>query len=244
MTEFVKTGFELFKAYFPSAAVLSVEASTGVLPAFVGGSATLLTNVRGNVLYDYQNKPLSPREKLRTSSVYVDAHLKIANRLESGDLVRDDDFFRQRLGQRSSAEQCLDATIMKAAGQYEEIKLPLFSELYVSACFDADISPELLAIYYSQLEQLNYIQLLVLYTLSIEKNRLEWKWNSEDFNDVVYTLLKELQSRNLINDSFWGDSPIILNPLTERFIDAIGFRYIADNEHDVCLQLKSSGKYI
>ena len=106
---------------------------------------------------------LSPREEQRIGYVFAVAASKIADRIQSGESVRDDGFFGD-IGQdaRSDAIEVWESILTKGQREPEEAKLPYMANLLANIAFDSSIGPHMAHQIAKASEALTYRQLCLM----------------------------------------------------------------------------------
>lgn len=105
---------------------------------------------------------LSPRENKRIGVVYEYAQKKIEDNLNAGKQLRQDDFFTDDIDDRSAAHEILEATLLVAQKEYEELKLPYLANLYANINFDATIDKYMANQLIKLAENLSFRQLVIM----------------------------------------------------------------------------------
>lgn len=131
--------------YGGAAAGAAVGAGIGTLIAgpvgAVGGAlaGTVIEKVFYKIGADIKERVLSKSESKKIESVIMLAAKKIQTKIKSGKHLRNDDFFDDKIDDRSPAEEILEATLFAAQREYEERKLPYLANLYTNINFDSSI---------------------------------------------------------------------------------------------------------
>jgi hypothetical protein len=87
----------------------------------------------------FVNRVLASRERARVGVVYGLAAHEIKRRLDNGESIRTDEFFKPDATGRSSADEITEAVLIAAQREYEERKLPLIAKLIAQILFDSSI---------------------------------------------------------------------------------------------------------
>lgn len=151
---------------------VSIGASVG--GAALGGPLGSLAGkaveiIGGEVLERAQGRA----EQRRIQGLHQVATARLAERLERGERLRNDDFFTapSEIGQTLSAPwgapapaayEVLEAIFLAAGRTYEERKLPHFAEMLVALAFDGEVSPAYAHHLVRLADRLSYRQLLLL----------------------------------------------------------------------------------
>jgi hypothetical protein len=146
------------------AGALTGGAITLVAGPFAGAAAGVgVRHALRVVGEEVEERVLAPRQHQRIGAVWLLAHKEISQRLESGEIPRDDGFFRP--DERDDASELLEGVLLAAGDAYEERKLPYLARLYASVSFRPDIDAALANFLLRVAERLTYreIQLLALF---------------------------------------------------------------------------------
>jgi hypothetical protein len=107
-------------------------------------------------LSDYVLRQQSYREAERSAAVVIYAAREIESRLLLGEEIRNDDFFRIKIGTEPSAYTIFEGVLTKAKQQYEERKIQAIGKFFSSVAFNKNISAEDACWYLSLIDSLNY----------------------------------------------------------------------------------------
>ncbi|WP_322532955.1 hypothetical protein [Vibrio parahaemolyticus] len=199
----------------------------GPVGAAIGGGAGVVVSMAGEVVADYVQRTLSNREVVRSAGAAAVSINQIRMSLECGKELRDDEFFRMRMGYRPKAEELFEAMLLKSKNQYEEQKVSFYANLFSNACFDKSLSPDMISWFMLVLDRLTFGHLETLNELVLLGTNSKWEWNDlneiEKRNSVVASHLEELKSMRLLSLDHWGDSPIQCTSIASVFIGSIGF---------------------
>lgn len=208
---------------------------TGIIPNTIG----VLITTAGETIADTLDRNMSQREVIRTNKAYIYFVEKLESNLNQGLKIRDDDFFRSSVGYRKPAEELFEGMLIKSRNQYEEAKVELFSNLYANGCVDTTLSPQMISLFISILDRLSFNHLDILNRFVILGQESLWQSNDvyalQNENPLLPTYMEELKNLNLIAPTFWGDSPLIITNLGEKFIHSIEFKDIFDLPHNNCI---------
>ncbi|MBQ3302093.1 MAG: hypothetical protein IJH04_08135 [Eggerthellaceae bacterium] len=141
-----------------------VGAVVAGLPGAVGGAAvgSAAGSVFKRVAGDIHARYLSKGESKRVDAVFDEAMREIERRLRQGDNARDDGFFDCEAGDRSTAEEILEGTLLAAQREYEEKKLPYMAKLYANIAFDSGVSRPMANRLIKIASDLTYRQLVII----------------------------------------------------------------------------------
>lgn len=136
--------------------------------AFVGGAAgALLQDGMKAVVGEAAVRFTSRTEQERIGSCLILAHEQIAIRLNGGQPLREESFFRPRARKandnlRSEAEELLEGTFLAARDSYEERKVALLANFYATIAFDGAIGSAHANHLLALAKSLTYRQLTIL----------------------------------------------------------------------------------
>lgn len=160
ITELVQSGSEI------AGSVVGVAIGLlGGPAAALGGAAMGATvgRVLSKVGADIQRRLLGPREQTRIGAALAFATNRIAEQVQAGRTLRQDDFFQaQDKNGRPVAEELLEGVLLKARDAYEEKKIPLIGNLYANIAFHPEISPIYAGYLIKLAGELSYNQLVAL----------------------------------------------------------------------------------
>lgn len=157
--------------YGGTAAGAAVGAGIGTLVAgpvgAIGGAlaGTVIEKVFSKIGADIKERVLSKSESKKIGSIITIASKKIQAKIKSGKQLRNDDFFEEKVDDRSPAEEILEATLFAAQREYEERKLPYLANLYANINFDSSINRGMANQLIKIAESLSYRQLVIMRVL-------------------------------------------------------------------------------
>ncbi len=136
--EIIDIGAEIAGGVAGSAAGLLVAGPGGALAGAAG--APLAIRALRWAGREARERVLSRREQVRAGGALAFAADEIRTRLESGDVLRNDGFFKEEVAPgRTAAQEILEGTLMTAERSYEEKKVPYLGRLYASIGFDETV---------------------------------------------------------------------------------------------------------
>ena len=154
---------------------------------------------------EVSDRLLGSREKIRVGGVLAIAANHIRNRIERGEQLRNDGFFRQNESGRSDAEEVAESVLLKSQREAEERKIPFMAFLIGNVAFDAQISPQLAHQIIKSADAMTYRQLCILKLAALKEN---YALRTQDYRDQghfernLYEILYEcldLYHRGFIN---------------------------------------------
>jgi len=91
-------------------------------------------------LSEIAGRLLSHRETVRVGATATYAITKIKSRLDSGDKLRNDGFFKEQEEGRSDAEEIFEGVLLKAKNEHEEKKTRIIGNIFANTAFNSAIS--------------------------------------------------------------------------------------------------------
>lgn len=134
-------------------------------PATAAGAGVVGVGVT-RVLRDVAVRFLSGRETKRVGATAAVAISSIKERLDHGEKLRDDEFFDAKGGQRSSADEIFEGTLLAARNTHEEKKAQYLGNLFANVAFDATCLPNEANYQIHVAESLTYAQFVLLQLFS------------------------------------------------------------------------------
>ena len=135
---------------------------------------------------EFASRILSDREKMRVQTVLSLTKKKVAERIDAGDHIRTDGFFRPQKGaDGDSADEVVERILLVSQREPEQIKIPYMANLLTNSCFGDPLpNPNLHGAYelhamIKLAEQLTYRQLCILCVGALNKSLLA-KYRSRD----------------------------------------------------------------
>lgn len=173
--------------------------------ALLGVGGALAAKTLKYVGEEVSERLLGPREKVRLGGVLAVAADEIRNRIQNGEMVRDDNFFQENIHGRSHANEVAENILMKSQREPEEKKIQYMGHLLASIAFHKEISAEMAHQIIKAAEQLTYRQFCIL-KLAVVKEifglRKEDYRGQGNFSKELYQILYEcldLYHRGFIN---------------------------------------------
>lgn len=139
---------------------LAMGGLTGTMSGALAGS--IVTQILKNLRDEFVSRHLSRKENSRVNAVIDQAQIFITQKLENGQSVREDDFFKSDGDNISSAEELLEATLVSAQREYEERKLPYLAKLYANIVFDSSISRPIANYLIKLSSEISYRQIIII----------------------------------------------------------------------------------
>lgn len=131
-------------------------------PVFATGAGVAMGEALARVGVEFYDRVLAPRQVARAGGALGAAVMRIGERLEAGDELRDDGFFDVGPEGRAEADEVLEGTMMTAANAWEERKVEPLGRLYANLAFDDSISPGWANFLLRVADGLTYNQMLLL----------------------------------------------------------------------------------
>src|SRR2546428_6759764 len=113
---------------------------------------------------------LAKRERERVGYIIIRACDKIKQNMDNGMKLRPDDFFDDNQGDRSAAKEIVEGILIAAQKEYQEKKLPFYSNLLANIAFHPEIDRGQANLLIRSAERLSYRQLCILSLVS-QKSR-------------------------------------------------------------------------
>jgi hypothetical protein len=129
----IAAGSDIAGAVITGAAGLMLAGPEGVVVGGIGGP--LITRALRRVAHEVRHRMLGPREEVRIGAVLAFAAARISERLDEGEQVRQDDFFDDAPGNRSTAKELTEAVVFAAQREHEEKKLKFQGRLLANIAF-------------------------------------------------------------------------------------------------------------
>ena len=108
--------------------------------ALVGGAAgSSITMALRWLGQEMSSRLLGPREEQRLGYVFTLAAAEVAERINAGEQVRQDEIFSDNPSGRSEGEEVWESILMKSQREPEEKKLPYMAHLLANLAFDPEI---------------------------------------------------------------------------------------------------------
>lgn len=153
---------------FGQASGIGVGLLGGPLAGVVAGAA--MGEAFARVATEFYDRVAAGRQRARGGKALEVALWRIGQRVDDGDLPRQDGFFNPGPDGRADAEEVLEGTLFTAANAWEERKVAPLGRLYANVAFDPTISPRWANFLLRLADRLTYTQLVLLAFLS-EANR-------------------------------------------------------------------------
>lgn len=176
----------------------------------IGGAAfgPIAISIFKKIGTEISERFLGKREEIRIGATIAIAINNIENGIKEGKILRDDNYFKSNINNRSNAETILEGVLLKVRDEYEEKKLQFYSNFLSNLCFEKKISFERSNTLLKIIEQLSYRQILLLAYLHSIKTLDINRWstaflyneNFERFHDL-YAEVMDLYNHNLIQQN-------------------------------------------
>lgn len=146
---------------------LAGAAVGGAIGFLAGGPGTAaLAGALGIVitkcLASIAEKILTTRERVRIGTAAAFAVSRIKERIDCGNIPRNDSFFSRSNSMLSDGEQIFEGVLLKARDEYEEKKLRFMGNFFANLAFSENISAQSASHLLKQFERLTYRQLCIL----------------------------------------------------------------------------------
>jgi len=131
----------------------------GPAGAIAGGGLGVLTAQLTNEIIE---RSLSDRQKVRIAATSTFLFEGVAERLENGEKIRNDNFFDRKIYDRSEAEELFEGTLLKCCNEFQERKIPFISKIFEKTIFSESISAETANQLLTIADSLSYRKLCIL----------------------------------------------------------------------------------
>jgi len=190
----------------------------GIPGAAIGGaSGALVADIFSRYGKDIHLKHLSPRERIRIGATAFFAMERIKNNIEHGIEVRNDGFFtKDKISNRSSADEILEGTLLASQRDHEELKIRYLGNLYGNIAFNSNIDRFQANFLLRLSSNLSYCQLCLL-SLFYQKQKFQFSdKNAKDYykncdqNQIsLYYEIEDLMSKNLMHATFFAGHRLV-----------------------------------
>lgn len=253
--------------------LLGFLATGGLGAVFGSASGVAIAKCAKYAIADVASRSLSHRERIRVGAAAAIAIIEIKQRLDNGDLPRNDDFFDPTTSDRSNADEILESVLLKSKNEAQEKKVRYLGHFYANISFEPSISISSIHHMLTIGDRLTYRQFCILAVLiGKNENRIHIS-RSTDYRDNISTHLEtisvlqeilDLDKLGLLgckNDDGtyhallgWDDitpSRLVLTDFGKNFANLFALGSIPDSEFDGILALLDSaqieqtpGKYL
>jgi hypothetical protein len=149
--------------------------AAGPAGALAGGVAgPLVTHAFRKVALEIRQRFLGRREEIRIGATFTFATAKVQYNLTGGKQLRQDDFFQEKMGDRSSADEIVEGTLLAAQREHEERKLRFYGNMVANIAFHPEVSRTQANQLIRQVERMTYQQLCLL-ALFVRMDKLNTK---------------------------------------------------------------------
>ena len=179
---------------------------------------TTIGHVLKDIGNDYAVRSLSPNEQTRIGGVIIYAINKIEENRKKGMNIRQDDFFKERPGERSSAKEITEGILLAAQREYEEKKIRFYGNLLANLGF-TPISRAQANLCLKISQGLTYRQLCLLATIG-QHYRFELRENNyheqNTMDPEVASVLHEISELEILNLITQGNAVLGLTDISPR----------------------------
>jgi len=104
--------------------------------AVAGGAASpLIKHTLRRIAIEIKQRILGQREVIRIGATLAYAAAKIKEKIEAGQQIREDDFFKEQEGERPAAEEIAEGVLLAAQREHQEKKLQFYGNLLANIVF-------------------------------------------------------------------------------------------------------------
>lgn len=217
LKKFLGYGADITGAAIPSLLAVAIGDPTA-------GAVSQLAVICIKELNDYVLRPQSINESKRSAASLIFAFTEIQKRLDKGETIRTDDFFREKTGVATNASTVLEGVLVKAKQQYEEAKVRLLGNLISEISFNEKISADDACWYLNLVDSLNYQSLLILATFY---NADPQKWSDSNiFNiyeadKVIAQQIYQMRSNGLLTSQGTFQTNITITDVGKLLVEAM-----------------------
>jgi hypothetical protein len=188
-----------------ASAALGLLGPLGTLAGSMG--APIFTKLLQNIGTEIYDRKLSKREVVRVGAVLTYTTIKINEKINAGEKLRDDGFFEDKVNSLSDADEITEGVLITAQREHEEIKIVYYSNLLANIAFDKTISKDFAnqlikigqQLSYNQLCLLNIFNNMQLYSLrNSDYSEFAGKGMPFDLINALYQIM-ELVNLNLVS---------------------------------------------
>lgn len=176
-------------------AAMGFFAAGPVGAALFGSGGVLITKYLEKLGNDFAQRFLSQREKVRVGAVLAFASAKFQKYRKEGKQLRDDNFFEEKIDNRSAAEEIFEATILASQRDHQEQKLKYYGNLLANIAYHAEFDKPQANFLVKQANELSWQQLCIL-ALAVRKSafilRLANYRGQTSFSQPLIFLLSEI----------------------------------------------------
>ncbi|EKP0296752.1 hypothetical protein JFR03_004312 [Aeromonas veronii] len=210
-----------------------IEIAGGMIPALLtpyfgelisGGISPVITIFGKQLLYCI-TRPQSQREATRSATAVVIAAREIEKRLSNGEKLRDDDFFRERIGRPTDANIVIDGVLTKSKLQYEERKTIFLGRFFANISFSTELTSDDACWYLTVIDHLPYRAFLILaafYKLQ------DGTWSDSNIqavrlrNKFIFSQIHELRNLGLLSENSTFATDINLSAIGSLLVEYTG----------------------
>jgi protein-arginine kinase activator protein McsA len=209
------------------------------------------------LMRDLLERQLSGREQARVVCVWALAEASIKERLDKGELPRDDGFFSSSGKDWSSADNLVDGVLRTAQREHEELKIPYLAKLIECLTFSANFDDQLASHLLGIAESLSYEQFVTLSIFAAVKYgsiphlrkaplgsgeaALKELSLAAQIEDLI---ARQLLDRDADSQPYLGQAIVVpsgtrLSTLGSLFVDALGLGQISGENGKIFVRIQS-----
>ena len=185
------------KLLIETGAEMAGAATGGALGFLAGGplaaagaavAGVVIAKSAEKIISDIANRHLSHLEEVRVGAAAAFALSAIRDRLKEGKKPRDDGFFTNRDGKRSSADEIFEGVLLKSKNEHQEKKIRLLGNFFANLAFSPEISAPEANHLLKVAESLTYRQMCLLALFSAKSQITNLHLRKDDYfdsNDAV-----------------------------------------------------------
>lgn len=157
---FVEAGADITGSATGAALGGAVAGPVGSIVGAIGG--TVVEKVVSKIGTEIKERILSKRENKKIGAAATFALLKVEENLKDGKSIRNDNFFKEDVTGRSSADEITEGVLFAAQKEHQEKKLKYYGNLLANIAFDETISRELANQLISLADRITYRQIKLI----------------------------------------------------------------------------------
>ena len=174
ITELIEAGSDIAGSAVGAGIGYLISGPTGAIIGGVSGPALKYTFLQ--LASEIKTRMIGEREKIRIGATIAFAVEKIQENLENGLTIRQDEFFEEKIGERSTADEILEGTLLAAQKEYQEKKLKFYGNLVANIAFYNEIDREQANFLIKLAESISYRQICIL-NIFVNKDNYNLKEN-------------------------------------------------------------------
>lgn len=164
LTDLIDRGTEITGSITGSIFGFLAAGIPGVMVGSVGGTVVAYTLQK--IGTEIANRVLGNREKVRVGATIVFTVNKIEENINKGMKIRNDDFFTNKINERSPADEICEGVLIASQREYQEKKIKFYANLLANIGFYSEIDRAQANRLIKLANHLSYRQLCILAILA------------------------------------------------------------------------------